>query len=613
MRRYFKKMEQADIQVKSISTMLEMYNDDCFVVNRDYQRKLVWTLEEKVKLIDTILNGYTVPMFLFGASINPAGKEQLEIIDGLQRLDAIFSFIFNEFAIVVNGEKMYFNLDCHYITMEMRDKGLIHQKKPAMDLKTCEKFKAFNLALSITRAPKKFIEETFRRVNSSGKRLSSQDLRQAGVSNKFSKMVNRIATEVRRDVSTSNVLSLDSMKKISISNHGLRYGIAVKSIFWVKQGIIIPDNIRDSRDEELISRILSRVVLGTATGNSSSTLNTLYKEDSTLSKAFDEKVEELGGEDIIIKNIVSVIELFAEIFKKQSFSAALEQKGNVKIEGKRNIFLVVFLVLYDKIYKEGKKLDNAEAVVSVVKNAFSEGTDKYKKINTSFNRYVREDCVDSLSNDLECCFKSNDKDEQAGNFINLDVKEFECLVHNASLEHQMLDYKIATCDLGTGNPNKKCISKIVKTLIAMANTNFDQTGYVILGVANTEADAKKYEKLFGVKANRYADLFITGVEGEAGGDLDGFIRKLVQGIEKEPISAEAKSAICRTFQRLEYHGHTILIFSLKFNNTLLSYDNEYCERHGSSVYTIKTGTEEFNALLARFVDYNSRKNVSEQL
>lgn len=611
MRRYFEKMEQADIQVKSISTMLEMYNDNCFVVNRDYQRKLVWTLEEKVKLIDTILNGYTVPMFLFGASLNSVGKEQLEIIDGLQRLNAIFSFIFNEFYITIGGQKMYFNLDCHYITMEMRDRGLIKQKQPAMDLKTCEKFKAFNLALSITRAPKKFIEETFRRVNSSGKRLSSQDLRQAGVSNKFSKMVNRIATEIRRDVSTNNVLPLDSMNKISISNSGLRYGISVDSIFWVEQGIIIPDNIRDSRDEELISRILSRVVLGEKTGNSSSTLNTLYKEESGLSQSFDQKVEKLGGEDIIVQNIVSVIELFSTIFKKQKFSEVLEQNGNVKIEGKRNIFLVVFLVLYDKIYKERKKLENARAVVSVVKNAFGEGTDNYKKINTSFNSYVREECVEDLSETLEVYFKSNAKNEQAGKFIDLDVQKFECLVHNASLEHQMLDYKIATCDLETGKANKKCLSKIIKTLTAMANTNFGQTGYVILGVADTVADARQYEKLFNIRAKQYAGLFITGIEGEANGDLDGFIRRLVQGIEKEPISAEAKSEICRTFQRLSYHGHTILIFSLKFNNTLLSYDGDYYERHGSSIHSIKTGTGEFNALLARFADYTARNEIKE--
>ena len=69
-RRYYKKMKPAEIQVNSISSVLELYAENVFIVNRDYQRKLVWTLEEKVELIDTILTGYTVPMFMFGASYN---------------------------------------------------------------------------------------------------------------------------------------------------------------------------------------------------------------------------------------------------------------------------------------------------------------------------------------------------------------------------------------------------------------------------------------------------------------------------------------------------------------------------------------------------------------
>ncbi|NBH99692.1 hypothetical protein D7Y41_02310 [Anaerotruncus sp. 1XD22-93] len=40
------------------------YLEDVYWVNRRYQRKLVWTLEEKQKFIDTILHNYPVPIFL---------------------------------------------------------------------------------------------------------------------------------------------------------------------------------------------------------------------------------------------------------------------------------------------------------------------------------------------------------------------------------------------------------------------------------------------------------------------------------------------------------------------------------------------------------------------
>lgn len=63
-----------------------------YVVNRRYQRKLIWTLDEKQKFIDSVVRGYPVPIILLAESTQKEGGS-LEIIDGMQRLDAIVSFI----------------------------------------------------------------------------------------------------------------------------------------------------------------------------------------------------------------------------------------------------------------------------------------------------------------------------------------------------------------------------------------------------------------------------------------------------------------------------------------------------------------------------------------
>ncbi len=39
----------------TVTEAYRSFREDLFIVNRTYQRKLVWTLEEKVKLIDSIL------------------------------------------------------------------------------------------------------------------------------------------------------------------------------------------------------------------------------------------------------------------------------------------------------------------------------------------------------------------------------------------------------------------------------------------------------------------------------------------------------------------------------------------------------------------------------
>ncbi|MBQ1112928.1 DUF262 domain-containing protein [Streptomyces sp. C3-3] len=64
-------------------------------MNRRYQRKLVWTVEEKCDLIDSILSDLPIPLILV-AEISGEGGTSYELIDGMQRLNAIFSFIENE-------------------------------------------------------------------------------------------------------------------------------------------------------------------------------------------------------------------------------------------------------------------------------------------------------------------------------------------------------------------------------------------------------------------------------------------------------------------------------------------------------------------------------------
>jgi uncharacterized protein with ParB-like and HNH nuclease domain len=59
----------------------------------DYQRPLVWSTAQKRLLVDTILRGYDIPKLYW----RKTGKDQFEVVDGQQRLNAIWSFMSNEF------------------------------------------------------------------------------------------------------------------------------------------------------------------------------------------------------------------------------------------------------------------------------------------------------------------------------------------------------------------------------------------------------------------------------------------------------------------------------------------------------------------------------------
>ena len=48
----------------SIQVVYDNYINNKYIVNRRYQRKLVWTQQEKVAFIDSIVKNYSIPLFL---------------------------------------------------------------------------------------------------------------------------------------------------------------------------------------------------------------------------------------------------------------------------------------------------------------------------------------------------------------------------------------------------------------------------------------------------------------------------------------------------------------------------------------------------------------------
>lgn len=227
-----------------------------YVVNRRYQRKLILTLDEKQKFIDSVVRGYPVPIILLAESTQKEGGS-LEIIDGMQRLDAIVSFIGNKYP--VNG--MFFDLNTIAVTKDLLDRGDLIQRQPVMKRSDCVRIASYPLPLSIYEfTDEGAVDTVFRRINSGGRQLSRQELRSAGSAGEFATAVRRVSAKVRGDDSASDVLKLNDMQAISITNKDLEYGIDIESVFWVSQGILSRDMVRQSRDEELVADLIAYMV-----------------------------------------------------------------------------------------------------------------------------------------------------------------------------------------------------------------------------------------------------------------------------------------------------------------------------------------------------------------
>ena len=181
----------------SIQEAYRRYRNGQIIVNRKYQRKLVWTQNEKRMLIDSILHEYPIPLILFAETQSESGPVY-EILDGMQRLNAIFDFIENKFDI----EGRYFDVNQLARAKQLKNEGIIEVAEQGgfLEENKCANFLDYQLAVTSYQVmSEETIIEVFGRINSGGKRLSNQERRQAGVTSKFSDVVRSISAEIRGD------------------------------------------------------------------------------------------------------------------------------------------------------------------------------------------------------------------------------------------------------------------------------------------------------------------------------------------------------------------------------------------------------------------------------
>ena len=87
---------------RSIGDIKELYKNKMLVANPEYQRGAVWSMRLKKKLIDSVLRGYPLPLiYLHHIKKTVAGivREDFEVIDGQQRINALFEFSEDNFQL----------------------------------------------------------------------------------------------------------------------------------------------------------------------------------------------------------------------------------------------------------------------------------------------------------------------------------------------------------------------------------------------------------------------------------------------------------------------------------------------------------------------------------
>ena len=84
-----------ELEYRSIEGLLELLRNKMLTANPEYQRGEVWSESQKKKLIDSVLRGYPLPVIYLHhiqRDVDGMRRDDLEIIDGQQRINAIHAF-----------------------------------------------------------------------------------------------------------------------------------------------------------------------------------------------------------------------------------------------------------------------------------------------------------------------------------------------------------------------------------------------------------------------------------------------------------------------------------------------------------------------------------------
>lgn len=331
----------------SVQEIYRRYRENQIVVNRKYQRKLVWSETEKACLIDSIIKGYPIPLILFAEYTGEDGRTYYEVLDGMQRLNAIVSFLEDEYPV----DQKYFDIKQLARAQQAEAEGLFmgYHGEAVHTPQICANLLDYQLAVTSYKVEsQENVFEIFRRINSAGRQLSSQEQRQAGVLCQFSDLVRGIAADIRGD-STNEQVVLSDMPQISIGNtrENYRYGLNADNTFWVKQGVIAIQNLKESDDEEIIADILISILLDEPFARSKERLDKAYDLSSDLYSQIEIALIRYTPEKLksdvqhtfsVLKNCIESVSTEANYLR-----SIVTPTARVPI---KNAFYTIFMALY---------------------------------------------------------------------------------------------------------------------------------------------------------------------------------------------------------------------------------------------------------------------------
>lgn len=349
------------------------------------------------------------------------------------------------------------------------------------------------------------------------------------------------------------------MPEISIdsSRMSLGYNLKAEDIFWCKQGILWVKSLRDSEDEEELADLCASIVHGEPIPRSREHFDAMYNTDTTIYAELNAAISTYGIDRLYeeVKVTLSVLKEVIEGYSdsKNALRNVINPKSTNEIKAS---FFSIFMAFFRLVVQEEKTPENFQGIMGALTGLQAKMTvsAKYSKVEDRVSN------IDMTTGLIQKFFVKKDPPmlrHGAGLAIDL-----ENSLRRSRIETARYECKQGLLTLANPRTEDSDLpEKLIQTISAIANVGPDEDGFLFIGVADKEADAKRIQELDSIEFVQVNNRYVVGLERECkilGISDEQYVNKIIQLINNSSLSIHLKASLAGQVDYVAYRGLSVI-------------------------------------------------------